>query len=94
MIARMLDAVIKIYENGGPTEPARQFDQMEVRFIPEEAGAKASQTRAKPKVLAPAARQQRVQDIEFYKSRGFHYVKAENASTGEIILTLALARAG
>jgi hypothetical protein len=44
----------------------------------------------KPRAVGPAARYERVREIEFYKSRGFHYVNQEDPKTGAITLVLPL----
>jgi GNAT superfamily N-acetyltransferase len=79
ILARLLDALVKQYEK-------RKFGRLEVHFAPQAADQKEP---SKPKVLSQAERQQRVQDIEFYKSRGFEYVGSEDA-TGKIVLALSL----
>lgn len=90
MLARMLDALIKHYEQDGSSVAGRKFGKMEVTFSPNQAASEEEEPGSgKPKVLSHAARDQRIQDIEFYKSRGFHYNAPEKQS-GEIILTLSL----
>jgi hypothetical protein len=91
ILARLLDAIIKHYETSNTGGSPRRFVQLEVRFAPDQIAAAGEKTHSKPKILSQAAREQRVQDIDFYKSRGFQYVKAENPMTGEITLTLPLA---
>jgi len=80
ILARLLDALVKRYEE-------RKFVRLEVHFAPHAADQKEP---SKPKVLSQAERQQRVQDIEFYKSRGFQYAEREDPETGEIVLVLSL----
>jgi GNAT superfamily N-acetyltransferase len=80
ILARLLDALVKQYEE-------QKFVRLEVRFAPQAADQKEP---SKPKVLSQAERQQRVQDIEFYKSRGFEYVGSEDPKTGSITLALSL----
>jgi GNAT superfamily N-acetyltransferase len=81
ILARLLDALVKQYEG-------RNFVRLEVTFAPQATGQK--EPPSKPKVLSQAERQQRVQDIEFYKSRGFQYVEFEDPNTGRIVLALSL----
>jgi hypothetical protein len=88
-LARMLDALIQNYQQGGPVDPRRKFLRLAVEFAAREQET-SSAPRHKRKVTSQAARHQRVQEIQFYKSRGFQYAKPENADTGEIILTRAL----
>ena len=97
ILARLLDALVKQYKKGGAAAKSRNFVRLEVHFAPPTPGQeKLSQApgekelSSKPKVLSQAERQQRVQDIEFYKSRGFQYEKPENSKTGEIVLALSL----
>ena len=92
MLARLLDAVIEHYKGGSSSVPKGKFVRLNVHFTPEkpEIVGKGAGPGPKPKILSRAAREQRVQDIEFYKSRGFNYVKAEKPETGEITLTLSL----
>jgi hypothetical protein len=93
ILARFLDAVVNYYEQQNLVAgAARRFVQLEVHFAPDQ--LVSGKTALRPKVLSPAARQQRVQDIEFYKSRGFGYVKPEHPQTGEITLALPLSRRG
>ena len=88
ILARLLDALVKQYEKDGAAANSRNFVRLEVRFAPQAPGQK--EPSSKPKVLSQAERQQRVQDIEFYKSRGFQYIEQENPETGEIVLALSL----
>jgi len=44
----------------------------------------------RPSSVGRAARYERVREIEFYKSRGFHYVKQEDPRTGAITLSRRL----
>ena len=90
ILARLLDSVIRYYDKRHSTTPARKYVQLEVQFSPDEAPSKGKKSGPrKPKVLSQAARQQRVREIEFYKSRGFRYITPEKES-GEIILILPL----
>src|SRR5262249_32873433 len=82
IVDRLLDALVKRYK-----KDSQKFDQLRVRFAPQTPDQKEA---AKPKVISQAERQQRVQDIEFYKSRGFEYVEQEISETGKIDLVLRL----
>lgn len=88
-LARMLDALIQTYQKGGPADPRRKFVRLAVQFAAREQET-SSAPRQKAKVTSQATRHQRVQEIQFYKSRGFQYAKPEDAETGEITLTRAL----
>jgi hypothetical protein len=85
IIARLLDGVIKYYEN----HSSGKFSSLRVEFSARGPDKRPSE---KPKVMGLAARHERVREIEFYKSRGFGYTKPENPTTGEITLTLGLPR--
>src|SRR5262249_9508387 len=80
ILARLLDALVKQYEE-------RNFVRLKVHFAPR---ARDQKEPLKPKVLSQAERQQRVRDIEFYKSRGFQYVELEDQKAGIIVLALSL----
>ena len=87
ILARLLDALVRQYGKGGAAANSRNFIRLQVRFAPQDPGQK--ERSLKPKILSQAERQQRVQDIEFYKSRGFQYVAPEDRETGEIVLALS-----
>lgn len=78
ILARLLDAVIQHYEASG-AHP--RFVQLEVQYLQKQPDDPTA-TGQKPKVLSAALRQERVQDIEFYKSRGFQYMEPEGADGG------------
>jgi hypothetical protein len=80
MLARFLDALIKYYESEAPLGDSVNFVKLEVKFEPNKPTQNKTASSAKPKVISQAARQERVQDIEFYKSRGFEYVEPESAA--------------
>lgn len=82
MVSRLLDDLINHYRS--LTAPP---DQIELRVcFGGDAGKAPGRKAWKPKLLGPAARYERVQDIEFYKSRGFRYRAPEDPETGEIRL--------
>src|SRR5207302_9161888 len=90
IVGRMLEAVIQYYRAPG-REGGRTFSRIEVGFSPSDScstrpgdpeGQKFPIRNARP--LGPAARYERVREIDFYKSRGFHYARPENPQTGEI----------
>lgn len=89
IVARLLDAVIMHYRSAPGRQPAKTFAELRVQFAG--TGTTGSQpARQKTKPLGPAARYERVREIEFYKSRGFHYVTREDPATGTIELRLSL----
>lgn len=81
ILARLLDALIRHYSKPGAHLP---FRQLEVQYSQRQSDDPKA-TMQKPKVLTTAMRQERVQDIEFYKSRGFQYMEPEQ-SDGSIKL--------
>lgn len=91
IVSRMLDAIIRYYDTANETTAAEsaRFVELRVHF-----GGSAQHTASsdtwKSQVLGPAARYERVRNIEFYKSRGFRYRRPENARTGAILLHLEL----
>ena len=76
--SKLLDAVLRFYANPASV-PARKFSEALVHFTP-------STTSLQETRPGRAARYERVRDIEFYKSRGFSYVGAENVETGALTL--------
>jgi hypothetical protein len=79
--ARLLD--ITHYE--AQSVLGRHFSEKSVEFVHEQ---DIKSKTSKPLVLGPAARNDRVRDIEFYKCRGFQYIQQEDTATGRITLTL------
>jgi len=84
-VSNLLDALIRHYENQGPSRAV----ELRVRFGPR---PEVDSARRKSQGLAPAARYERVREIEFYKSRGFRYRQPEDPQTGAITLHLDLPR--
>jgi hypothetical protein len=78
IVSNLLDAVIRYYE----THPDRHVGRLKLIFDDgQPRTAKALHPR-ESQGLAPAARYDRVREIEFYKSRGFQYEQRENPKTG------------
>lgn len=80
-LSKFLDAVIRFYKKP-ESVPGRKFAGVAAHF-----GAD-SPLHAKAKARRPgrAAREERVRDIEFYKSRAFTYIGAENTESGSLTL--------
>jgi hypothetical protein len=92
IVSRFLDAVVRHFQSLVPRQPPRWFAELRVQFGAEQAGQ--SPAGRKPRAVGLAARHERVREIEFYKSRGFQYVKQEDPKTGAITLSLRLHRQG
>jgi hypothetical protein len=86
IVSNLLDALIAYYQSA----EGRPVNLLQVNFGEPAAGAAARPRRSQG--LAPAARYERVREIEFYKSRGFHYLRQEDAATGTISLRLEVER--
>ena len=90
IVSHLLDAIVRHFQTAGSRHPPRWFSELRVQFgTPPDGQSPAGQ---KPQAAGPAARYERVREIEFYKSRGFQYVKQEDAKTGAITLSLNLQR--
>ena len=92
IVSNLLDALVRFYKKN----PTKLIHELRVNF-----GPRMSETvflhspqkvreAHKSQGLAAAARYERVREIEFYKSRGFHYHHAEDTVTGAISLHLEL----
>jgi hypothetical protein len=77
-LSKFLDAVLRFYEKSDAVM-GKQFAGVSVQIGSETAGTK-------PKRPNRAEREERVRDIEFYKSRAFTYVGAENTESGSLTL--------
>ena len=77
-LSKFLDAIIRFYQKPECT-PGHLIGGVSVRFG-------ADTPKAEDNHPGRAARYQRVRDIEFYKSRQFNYVGAENSETGQLTL--------
>jgi hypothetical protein len=86
IVSNLLDAVIRYYQ----THPNRHVGRLKLIFDDNQPGTSKVLHPRKSQGLAPAARYDRVREIEFYKSRGFQYEKRENPKTGAISLYLDL----
>jgi hypothetical protein len=89
-VSNLLDAVLQYYRTPGAAVPCRTFGEARVNFGPASQTANAGSLTPKP--LNGNARRSRVSSIDFYKSRGFSYIKAENPRTGAITLRLVFER--
>ena len=89
IVSRLLDAVIHYYQTAGARAESgdRRITELQVHFGRRPVGASVK----KSQMLGPAARYQRVLEIEFYKSRRFRYKDPESA-TGVATLHLDLLR--
>jgi hypothetical protein len=85
IVSQFLDAVVRHFQTIASPQPVRSFSELRVQFGTEEMPAVR-----KPWIVGMAARYERVREIEFYKSRGFQYVKQEDPRTGAISLSLRL----
>ena len=85
IVSHLLDAVIRHFQTAALRQPPRWFSELRVQFGTPPAGQPQ-----KPWAAGRAARYERVREIEFYKSRGFHYVKQEDPTTGAITLSRGL----
>jgi hypothetical protein len=81
-LSKLLDAVIRFYQKPNAALE-RKYQELSVHF-------QASSTQTEGKRPGRAARYERVRDIEFYKSRGFSYVGAENVDTQSLTLRRTL----
>jgi len=88
IVSRFLDAVVRHFQSAASQDPPRWFSELRVQFGMPPAGQ--ATTDRKPGAVGLAARHERVREIEFYKSRGFQYVKQEDPKTGAIMLSLRL----
>jgi len=86
IVSNLLDAIIRHYR----TQPDRPVVKLQVNFGDKPAGMPGAAAPRKSQGLAPAARYERVREIEFYKSRGFQYRQPEDPQTGAISLHLEL----
>ena len=77
-----------IFQTAALRQPPRWFSELRVQFGTPPAGQSPAGQR--PSSVGRAARYERVREIEFYKSRGFHYVKQEDPRTGAITLSRRL----
>jgi hypothetical protein len=81
IIGRQLDAVIAHYKAQAKAEPRRTFERLTVVFGEDSA----------PPPRGSAAREERVRQIEFFKSRGFQHERGSGDPTlGQVKLTLFL----
>ena len=80
-VSKLLDAVLRFYRAG--TGPDRIYREARVEF-PGSSGANNPSTRTVRR--GRTASLECVREIEFYKSRGFSYVRAEDPKTGAITL--------
>ena len=90
IVSRFLDAVVRHFQSLVSRQPPRWFSELRVQFGTARAGQ--SPAGRKPRAVGLAARHERVREIEFYKSRGFQYVKQEDPKSGAITLSLHLQR--
>lgn len=94
IVSNLLDAIIRHYQE----EPQKRFHQLQVNFGPKPPPNADTEMFCHPRPthksqgLAAAARYERVRQIEFYKSRGFHYHEPEDADTGVVSLHLELSK--
>jgi hypothetical protein len=80
IIGRQLDAVIAHYKAQAKAQSPRTFDQLTVVFGED----------STPPPRGSAAREERVRQIEFFKSRGFQHERQGNPTLGQVRLTLSL----
>ncbi|HET9360647.1 MAG TPA: hypothetical protein VFO58_12930 [Vicinamibacterales bacterium] len=80
IIGRQLDAVIAHYRAQASAQPPRAFDRLTVVFGED----------STPPPRGRAAREERVRQIEFFKSRGFQHERQGNPTLGQVTLTLSL----
>ncbi|HET9360008.1 MAG TPA: hypothetical protein VFO58_09665, partial [Vicinamibacterales bacterium] len=80
IIGRQLDAVIAHYKAQASAQPPRAFDRLTVVFGED----------STPPPRGRAAREERVRQIEFFKSRGFQHERQGNPTLGQVRLTLTL----
>ena len=89
-VSKLLDAVLRFYRTPGVVVPGRIFEEARVRIgrnVPAHHGR-----RAQPKKPSSGWRlDERVGEIDFYKSRGFSCVAAEDPKTGSVTLRLVFA---
>ena len=78
IVGRMLDALIAHYRDPKRTA-SRRFQRLAVVFDGESAGPRGR-----------AARDERVRQIEFFKSRGFRAMRTGDATLGQVTLSLRL----
>jgi hypothetical protein len=81
-LSKFLDAVLRFYAKSGSVA-GREFSGVAVRIVPDVKHAKDRRPNR-------AEREDRVRDIEFYKSRAFTYVGAENTESGSLTLQRTL----
>ncbi len=87
-VSKLLDAVLRFYRSAA-SNPGRKFQEVRVNF----SGAEASMM---GKLATPAkgpnraAREERVREIEFYKSRGFAHLNPEQDRAGAMRLRAML----
>ena len=86
-VSNLLDAVIRYYKMQAPI---RLVVKLQRTSETELAGSSKGLQAKKSQGLAPAARYDRVREIEFYKSREFQYEQPEDPETGAISLHLDL----
>lgn len=85
-VSKLLDAVLRFYRTP-PVDAGRVYSEARVEFAGV-GGAANRSARTAPR--GRAARYECVREIEFYKSRGFSYVRAEDPRTGAISLRVML----
>ena len=90
IVSHLLDAIVRHFQTAASRQPPRWFSELRVQFGTPPAGQPPAGE--KPRAVGLAARYERVREIEFYKSRGFQYVKQEDPKTGAITLSLNLQR--
>ena len=88
IVSRFLDAVIRYFQTAASRHPPRRFSELRVQFGTPYTGESSGGLGLW--AGGPAGRYERVREIEFYKSRGFQYVKQEDPNTGAISLSLRL----
>ena len=88
IVSHLLDAIVRHFQTATARHPPRWFSELRVQFGTPPAGQ--SPAGEKPRAVGLAARYERVREIEFYKSRGFQYVRQEDPKTGAITLSLNL----
>ena len=90
-ISKFLDAAIRHFGALKHPETGRGYCELHVKFGPQkESGQTPREKSGKRSRTDRASRYDRLRDIEFYKSRGFAYSKAEDSTDGSVTLRLAL----